>query len=399
MVGGLTFQQVFANNFGPPLNNGCAFGITDQGDLWGWGYNGVGQLGNNSTTTVSSPVLVVGGLKWQFVTGSGDVTFGITTSGALYAWGANTNGVLGVNSQTAAFSSPVLVVGGLTWASIRTDCNSGTFNGTLYTATGITSSGAAYQWGNNSNLAFGFPTATTAFSSPVLVVGGLTWASIIGNQSNTTGSAPGQASWFGITTSGALYAWGYNAQGSLGLGNTTSPVSSPTAVLGSLNCLQVLAADSNSNSGFATVCALTSTGQVYCWGYNGTGNCGQNSVSVASYSSPVLVVGGLTYQEIFGIGQTQNPSFWGLTIAGDLYGWGGNTLGVLGTGSFSAGVGVSSPTVVTGSIKWKTPNSQTILQVPVTPGTSYPIVFAYPNIGFGPYSIPFGQQLQIEYDG
>jgi alpha-tubulin suppressor-like RCC1 family protein len=70
-------------------------------------------LGDNTTTTTSSPVSVVGGFtNWcQIIASGGNHTVAVRTSGSAWAWGTNTNGKLGDNTTTSR-SSPVNVVGG-----------------------------------------------------------------------------------------------------------------------------------------------------------------------------------------------------------------------------------------------------------------------------------------------
>lgn len=77
-----------------------------------------------------------------------------------------------------------------------------------------------WSWGNNSGGVLGLGN-TTSYSSPKQV-GSLTTWSFVG-----TGSGNNQA--IAIKNDGTLWAWGNNAQGQLGLGNTTN-YSSPKQV-------------------------------------------------------------------------------------------------------------------------------------------------------------------------
>jgi alpha-tubulin suppressor-like RCC1 family protein len=83
---------------------------------------------------------------------------------------------------------------------------------------GITTSGAAYAWGDNYSGRLGDGT-TTNRTTPTLVSGGHTWASIAAGGNHTVG----------ITTSGDAYAWGDNEYGRLGDGTTTNRTT-PTLV-------------------------------------------------------------------------------------------------------------------------------------------------------------------------
>lgn len=149
-------------------------GIDSSQDLYAWGANNNGQLGDGTVVAKSSPVLVLGGKKWaQVAIGNNGSTsaaqvYGITTDGDLYAWGINRNGQLGLGDVTPR-SSPVLVVGGLKWRFISAGENN---------AVGVISTGDAYSMGLNNKGQLGDGT-TTPRSSPVLVVGGLKWARVI----------------------------------------------------------------------------------------------------------------------------------------------------------------------------------------------------------------------------
>ncbi len=88
-----------------------------------------------------------------------------------------------------------------------------------------------------------------------------------------------------ITTSGEVYCWGYNEYGQLG-NNSTTDSSIPIQVLGVggsgtlSNIVQI-------SVGVYYACALTASKTVYCWGSNGSGQLGNNSTSTSK--TPVQV--------------------------------------------------------------------------------------------------------------
>jgi alpha-tubulin suppressor-like RCC1 family protein len=93
--------------------------IKTDGTLWLWGANTSGCLGNNSTANKSSPVQTVcGGTNWKQVSSNYDRTAAIKTDGTLWLWGYNLLGELGDNT-TANKSSPVqTVTGGTNWKQV-----------------------------------------------------------------------------------------------------------------------------------------------------------------------------------------------------------------------------------------------------------------------------------------
>jgi len=105
VTGGLAFVAVSAGE-----QHSC--GVTTSSQAYCWGFNGLGQLGNGSTTDSSSPV-AVGGFNFQSVSaglGNHAHSCGLTTGGVAYCWGANYSGQLGDGSTTNS-STPVRVVG------------------------------------------------------------------------------------------------------------------------------------------------------------------------------------------------------------------------------------------------------------------------------------------------
>jgi alpha-tubulin suppressor-like RCC1 family protein len=113
VVGGFTdWCQVVTEDF-------HTIGLRANGTLWAWGYNRYGRLGTNSTENASSPVSVVGGFTdWCQVTAGYGFNVAIRTNGTAWSWGSNFAGQLGDNT-TVSKSSPVLVAGGFTdWCTV-----------------------------------------------------------------------------------------------------------------------------------------------------------------------------------------------------------------------------------------------------------------------------------------
>jgi alpha-tubulin suppressor-like RCC1 family protein len=290
------------------------------GEIWSWGRADEGQLGNNCTTSRSSPVSVVGGFTdWCQIsaggTSGGGFGLGVRQNGTAWAWGTNSSGQLGDNSAVSK-SSPVSVVGGFCdWCQV-----SGGGNHSL----GVRTGGTAWAWGNNSQGRLGNNTTSGNQSSPVSVVGGFTdWCQV----------SAGLAHSLGVRTGGTAWAWGCNTCGILG-DNTTVSKSSPVSVVGGFtDWCQISAGNQQS-------LAVRQNGTAWAWGCNGAGRLGDNTV--VNKSSPVSVVGGFTdWCQVstglcFSLGVRQNGTAWG---------WGVNNFGVLGTNST---VSRSSPVSVVG---------------------------------------------------
>ncbi len=291
-----------------------------NGTAWAWGTAGEGRLGDNAITNRSSPVSVVGGLTdWCQISAGCTHSSAVRTSGSAWAWGDASYGKLGSNSITNR-SSPVSVVGGFSdWCQIS--------GGGCHTAA-VRTNGTAWSWGINNCGQLG-ENATTSRSSPVSVVGGFSdWCQI---------SAGCQHS-VAVRTSGSAWAWGANGNGRLG-DNTSATNSSPVSVVGGFTDWCQISA------GCAHTVALRTGGTVWSWGFNFTGQLGD--CTTTAKSSPVSVVGGLTSWCSVSGGCSHSLA---VRTNGSAWGWGRNCCGQLGDGTTE---NRSSPvSVVGGFTNW-----------------------------------------------
>jgi alpha-tubulin suppressor-like RCC1 family protein len=124
--------------------------LLNDGTVWAWGYNGYGQLGNGNTTTSYLPVQVkdaagtgvLTGIVW--IAAGGYHSMAVKNDGTVWTWGYNNLGQLG-NGTTTNSSLPVQVSTstGLTNA---VECAA-----SLYHSVARTGGGAVFDWGNNGN--------------------------------------------------------------------------------------------------------------------------------------------------------------------------------------------------------------------------------------------------------
>jgi len=299
---------------------GCfSLGLRTNGIVWAWGCNDVGQLGNNTTTSRSSPVSVVGGFTdWCQVSAGFCHSLGVRTNGTAWAWGVNSIGTLGDGSVTNR-SSPVSIAGGFSdWCQVSAGRDH---------SLGVRTNGTAWAWGCNANGRLGDDT-TTNRSSPVSVVGGFTdWSQVSASEHS-----------LGVRTNGTAWAWGLNTCGRLGDGTVTSR-SSPVSVVGGFtDWCQVSVASSESFGGHSI--GLRSNGSVWAWGSNCFGRLGDNTTT--NRSSPVSVVGGFTDWCQVSAGSIHSL---GVRSNGTAWAWGGNTRGRLGDNTTTSR---SSPVSVVG---------------------------------------------------
>ena len=313
---GSNWKQVSADN------NWHVTGVKTDGTLWTWGFNGRGQLGDNSITNRSSPVqTVTRGTNWVQVSQGYSFSGAIKTDGTLWLWGSNYNGELGDNT-VALKSSPVQTIArGNNWKQVS--CGTGT-------CFAIKTDGTLWCWGSGTYGNLG-TNDTLVYSSPVQTVAyGTSWKQVSCNLYQSAA----------VKTDGTLWIWGYNYYGNLG-DNTQVDKSSPIqTVAGGTNWKQV-------SCGNYHTAAVKTDGTLWSWGDNYYGELGEN-ITYTKYSSPVQTIAYGTNWKQVSCGQYFTTA---VKTDGTLWTWGLNTYGNLGTNDTTS---YSSPvqTVMYGT-NWK----------------------------------------------
>jgi len=280
MEGGLTGKTVIAIDHGS-LHS---LALTADGLAFAWGYNGSGQLGDGTLDDHSIPTAidttgVLDGKILIALSGGDDHTLALADDGTVYAWGRNDFGQLGDGTTTDS-ASPVAVD------------MTGALDGKTVIAIGgghthslvLTSEGKVHAWGYNQNGQLG---DGTGIDSPVPVAVDMTGAL---DGKTVTAIAAGGDHNVVLTSDGQVYAWGRNDYGQLG-DDSNSQSGVPVAVdtndvLGGKTIISISAGHTHS-------LALASTGQLFAWGNNSSGQLGDNTganspVPVASAATGVL---------------------------------------------------------------------------------------------------------------
>lgn len=304
--------------------------IKTDGTLWLWGAGSVGQLGDNSVSSKSSPVQTIsGGSNWVDVVAINNVVGGIKTDGTLWTWGFGNAGAIGNNSR-GNISSPVqTVAGGTNWKQIA-GC------GSAFLA--IKTDGTLWGWGDNVYSVLGDNTDASRSSPVQTVAGGTNWKQVFGGYNHCIATK----------TDGTLWLWGSNIYGELGDNTSGSIRSSPIqTVAGGTNWKQA-------SGGAYYSAAIKTDGSLWTWGYNTSGELGNNSNT--NTSSPVQTVSGGTNWKQIAAGS-------GFTAAiktdGSLWTWGSNFYGTLGN-NLSGGLNYRSSPIqtVAGGTNWTSVNTK-----------------------------------------
>jgi alpha-tubulin suppressor-like RCC1 family protein len=315
--------------------------VTSTGQLYAFGENFYGQLGNSHNNNSSNPnptpalVALAGatGPVTQVAAGD-DYSLAATSTGQLYAFGENSYGQLGSTTNNTTFKpnpTPTLVtLPGATGTVTQLSANG------LHSLV-LTSTGQLYAFGNNGAGELGNPTGINNFinANPVPKLVGLSGAT-----GQVIRIAAGESHSMALTSSGQVYTFGGNGRGQLGRTQNTMANPTPTVVAfpGATGPVTQIAAGSQHSL------ALTSTGQLYAFGSNFDGQLGnaQNTGMSTAHPTPTLVslsgVSGSIAQ--IAAGKTHTIV---VTSTGQAFAFGDNSFGQLGT-TINSGTGAANPT-------------------------------------------------------
>jgi alpha-tubulin suppressor-like RCC1 family protein len=244
------------------VNHTCVIAAGGRGGAC-FGANARGQLGTGTflpesgaaRLQVPTPVL-------SLSTGS-DFSCAVIGDGSVRCWGVNTYGQLGDGTDTTApynvtvqnITDAVQVAAGFDFACA------------------VRANGRVACWGNNASGQLGDGT-TMGRAAPVAVLG-ITDAIAIAAATDLVGWA------CALRASGGIACWGNNHSGNLGAGYTSTRETSPVAVLGITDAVQVAV-------GVQHACARRAAGPVLCWGDNSYGQLGSMG---ANGLMPVVIPG------------------------------------------------------------------------------------------------------------
>ncbi len=314
------FAQVSAGSY-------HTVGLTQDGVLYAWGDNtygqlGIGKAGEATSASVPLPVKMdaMQGYPVTSIAVGGRHTIARASNGKIYTWGYNQDGQLGIGSTGHIFPEPLEVsanwLGNQSIAQIAA--------GEQHSVA-LGNNGRVYAWGYNGYGAVGNGQPSERQLTPALITVGTPGFSI-------TEIAAGANHTLARTTStSAVYAWGRNDGGQLGLGgdlgNRSYPVAITKGAIGTNTIIRIAGGGRHS-------VAIASDNKVYTWGANNNGQLGNRSFPNGS-GSPVLVentggMGTIITQIAAGAEHTVAVGTYGRT-----YAWGNGNSGQLGNNSQS----------------------------------------------------------------
>jgi alpha-tubulin suppressor-like RCC1 family protein len=295
--------------------------VESDGRVWAWGPNWAGQLGDGTNVDRLTPTQIPSLNGVIGVSAGLYHTIALKADGTVWAWGYNGDGELG-NGTTDDSASPVQVV-----------TESGTpLQDIVAIAAGyfhnlaVKADGSVWAWGANWFGALGDGTnndhhyaVQVAGLINVKAVRAGAYHSLAVQNASLAQSKSARSVRAGTTaqvSSGAVWAWGANFSGQLGDG-TYDEKDMPT-VIPSVDDVIDLAA------GYSHNLALKSDGSLWSWGDDSTGQLGRDPSSDGTIPGPVI---GLTNIVSVAAGGSHSLA---LSSNGLIYAWGSNGDGQLG---------------------------------------------------------------------
>ena len=269
-----------------------ALGI--NGEVYGWGHNNHGQLGEGNSSSIDSPRLIKGIPGKVFCITAGDYhSLALMENGKVYGWGGNEYGQLGDGTKKDR-RNPKLIKG-IPGKVV------GIAAGSLHSLV-VTENGELYGWGRNQNGELGDGSIEDR-KYPKLIKG---------IRGKVTSIAAGFQHSVALLESGKVYGWGGNDNRQQGNG-TIRDRKLPKLIKyipGKVTGIAV---------GIFHTVALLESGKVYGWGGNAFGQLGDKTL--ADRDRPKLIKGFTTKVTSIAAGEYESLA---LLENGELYGWGRN---------------------------------------------------------------------------
>lgn len=251
--------------------------ILCDGSIVAWGSNSSGQLGNGTNNPGLYPVLVKGlpaGVG-AFSIAAGDLhSIAVLEDGTVWAWGENSDGQLGTNSTTGTLTAvQVHGVGDVDFLSNAFEVAAGAAHNLVLMKDGTV---RAFGKSNRGQTGNGFMGGNEL--TPIKVQG----VGQAGFLSNVISLDGGNSHSIAVLSDGSVKAWGDNRNGQLGDGTTMDkPV--PIHVPG-------LSKVRSAAAGHEFSIVVLRDGTSRAWGNNSSGQLGNNTKG-NSLSTPVIVHG------------------------------------------------------------------------------------------------------------
>ncbi len=311
------------------FNQNFSTAIDENGDLWTWGEDKSGQLGQGDegkdTCVAATPndcrkvIGKVNGLNDVVVVAAGyNHTVTLKKDGTVWTFGKNGTGQLG-NGTIINSSIPVQVIfneSDLKIVSIAASSNS---------SYAIDDKGRVWGWGSNSYANLGQGATGATQSTPILVP--------FSNNVEIVSIAAGKDHVLALDKTGIVYGWGLNASSQVGfngvnykgkIGAWVDPIVSPTIIPATQNN-PAMGVFANGNTSYI----IRNDNKVYPWGQFGRMNPDTNKPEYPNLDEPEDMLPLLTSVKDMAVGSLYQVA---VQKDGTIFTWGWSFEGSLGGG-------------------------------------------------------------------
>jgi len=287
-----------------------------NGEVWSWGANDFGELGSANGQARVQPEQVAGVSDVQAVATGSYHSLALHDDGRVSAWGYGDFGQLGLGTQSShstpqQLSNPTGV----------TQLAAGSFH-----SLALTANDQVFAWGFNHAGQLGQTDLLDRdVATQITALSGLSVARI----------SAGDGYSLAMLSDGSVRSWGDNSAGQLGTGTIGSGSAAISIPLGLPTVVAIAAGDDH-------VLALADDGQVWSWGSNDAGQLGRNLAQPSGDGNPAPVPG------LSGITSISAGFKFSVAVdsSGGVWTFGLNDSGQLGDGTTSS---TGTPALVAGS--------------------------------------------------
>ena len=263
-----------------------SFIIDGGGNLWAWGDNQYGQLGDGTTQDRTTPVKVLEGVK--SVSAGESHTYAVLKDNTLWSWGRNVSNTFpGLPDTMEGSTVPVKIMDDVVSASTG-----------VCTHLAIKTDGSLWVWGK-----YVGDRTNRQTSVPKKIL------------DNVAAACTGFGHSLALKTDGSLWAWGQNASGGVGDGTTRERLT-PVKVLDKV--VQM-------SAGYGFSAAVKADGTLWTWGRNWQGELGDGTIE--SRSTPAQIM-----DHVIGVYASNNNAY-AFRQDRSLWAWGNNRSGDVGDGT------------------------------------------------------------------
>jgi len=280
------------------IGNIHALALSTQGELWTWGLNNEGQLGDGTMDNRIYPVQIMPNLRFEQIVAGSNSSFAIDTGGTLWSWGSNFNGILGIGVTGGTRTEPVQVRPDIRFVQISAGLNH---------TMALDDTGVVWAWGSNGNGQIG--AGVNVNGVPTRIRSDLTFTQI----------SAGNSFSMAINSNNRLWTWGTNSSGQLGDG-TGLQQNFPVQIRPDLTFSQI-------SGGTNHAMAIDTNNNLWVWGSNQNGCLGNGTTIMSNH--PIQIRPDLTFSKIY----AANRHSLAITTDGHLWTWGHNQGGRLGDGT------------------------------------------------------------------